>query len=90
MSDKPRCETCPLWVANETMGQKPNAGGGHTWGMCHWKPDWDILEVPAHWWCRHHHDAPRVVTYKRVLRWDTVNEPHTPLEWEEWQEVRDA
>ena len=66
MSDKPRCETCPFWEKLDTDG------------WCHWGRDSGIFTDPD-WWCRHHPDAPKVVTVKQEYRRS-----------EEWREVRDA
>jgi len=91
----PRCETCPFWERIKSYGGTPRP-----YGWCRYDPP-VIAQHPApgtkfdeqpvahgNAWCRHHPDAPRIVTVREAARHLT-----NPLggmmatEWREWTEV---
>jgi len=81
---QPRCETCPFWERVKDTNSGP----------CRWEPPRIVAGTSAYIddppytrdsdWCRHHPDAPRIVTVRGSVVW---NADGVATKWREWTEV---
>jgi len=87
------CETCPFWDKAHGLKNKADVVVN---APCRWEPRFagddaseNFLWTARFEWCRHHPDAPKVITRREAIDWRNDDAERMVITlWDEWQEVR--